>query len=906
MLKDRLTTEYDDMDIDSILSDFHSETVSPADPVHDADGDGEYEYGQILDTEEELSYEEYARLMEERERREAESMLDEDLSYEEYARLMEEREAQSLLDEELSYEEYARLMEEREAQSSVAVEEPEEEVRPYEPNKSRRQQMAEEALDFMANVDMESEAQPADEDERRREWEEQVREFYGASSPAEEKPLEFDSRFNLSGKRENRYYNYDGQELDLSAEEGYVPAKSHESISHWAGDEGLPEYVDDTPKEKRRWGRKKKKKEKRFDDSAVPPPEEQEDYDEEFHGNYSAPKRRANDENYRFADEERIAGVSIYDTFPSFTEFYLGEIMGILYRIRFSSLFASPAANLSSEVEEEPEMDAEKASRYYGGYLNTMKFKLKIAYPLMILLIWLGLGLPIFGALRDIRVAAAMSLATQLTFMLLNLDIVTNGILSPFRRRFGAETLVVAACLITSIDALSVVFDLFGSPHRPLTMMSSLSLFGLMLSAYYSAKGLRKSLRVSGIAELRYSLTAERGTGKAYDTLLRTARSHEGFVRRSEEMPPDEALYIKIAPMILIFAALLTLVLGFVHDSFSETLYVASAILSLGAPASALLCFSLPFCIGSFHIFRHGAAIAGWSGACDIGKSERLIITDRDLFPSDCIKLGNVTLIKNISRATAISYAGTLLFAADTCTAGAVLDLMEKNNKYYASRPGGQNKLCSLMPLKEFEVLSGGGFKGIIDGHVVLLGGMDLMKLMNIKLMHREMSSRAILLAVDGKLVASFEIEYSADTEVRNALTALMRSNNHPIFAVRDFNINPQMLRELFDLPTDGYDFPPYSERFKATDTAAVNDSPISAVICREGLKPLVRAAETGRSIYTTTRLNLWISALSALVGMLLVFAKLVISGTIGAGILFAFALLFTAPVFVLSIMIRM
>ena len=35
----------------------------------------------------------------------------------------------------------------------------------------------------------------------------------------------------------------------------------------------------------------------------------------------------------------------------------------------------------------------------------------------------------------------------------------------------------------------------------------------------------------------------------------------------------------------------------------------------------------------------------------------------------------------------------------------------------------------------------------------------------------------------------------------------LVRSGRHPVFAVRDFNVNPEMLHNTFDLATDGYDF---------------------------------------------------------------------------------------------------
>ena len=63
--------------------------------------------------------------------------------------------------------------------------------------------------------------------------------------------------------------------------------------------------------------------------------------------------------------------------------------------------------------------------------------------------------------------------------------------------------------------------------------------------------------------------------------------------------------------------------------------------------------------------------------------------------------------------------------------------------------------------------------------------------------------------------------------------------------------------------------------------------------------------ADTGRSIYVATRINVYISLLAAIFGMILVFAKLVVSGSISVGFLAAFALLWALPVIVLSIFLR-
>ena len=219
-------------------------------------------------------------------------------------------------------------------------------------------------------------------------------------------------------------------------------------------------------------------------------------------------------------------------------------------------------------------------------------------------------------------------------------------------------------------------------------------------------------------------------------------------------------------------------------------------------------------------------------------------------------------------------------------------DLMEKNG-------------CSLRKIENFEYLPGGGMKGIIDSSVILCGSSDLMQLMNVRVPFRLVGRTSILLAVDGILYGIFNMKYTADPKVRKALVNLMRSNRHPIFALRDFNATPEMLRGCFDVATDGYDFPPYVERFKMSEAVPSEDSKVSAVVCREGLGPLTHMADTGRSMYVTIRMNLLLTLLCALLGMLIVFVKLVGAGSIGVGFLFWYMVLWLIPEVLLSFILK-
>ena len=219
-------------------------------------------------------------------------------------------------------------------------------------------------------------------------------------------------------------------------------------------------------------------------------------------------------------------------------------------------------------------------------------------------------------------------------------------------------------------------------------------------------------------------------------------------------------------------------------------------------------------------------------------------------------------------------------------------ELMEKNN-------------CRMRQVEDFQWLAGGGLQGRIEGSTVLCGSSDLMQLMNVKVPYRLVDRTTVLLAIDGVLYGIFKINYIGLPEIRTALQELIASNRHPIFAIRDFNITPDLLHEVFDVATDGYDFPPYGDRFRISEAKPSETSKVSAVICREGLGPLTHLADTGRSMYVAIRMNLIITAAVAVIGMILVFFKLIGSGEVSAWLPFVLMMLDAIIVSLISLFMR-
>jgi len=714
--------------------------------------------------------------------------------------------------------------------------------------------------------------------------------------------IEIDSRFNLSGKKKRRSMEYGGEALDLSADEDYAPTVQ----SGYAPTQWTPDYDDpvtntgelEEPQRKKHrfsFGKKKKNRQKAetlsesYDPYGGTAPADGERV-QAFDDKDAEPADYAEFDEY--GEEKHYEESEMYFP-PSFREYVLSIFASVFLRMRGSVRGDTVGTMEDTEEDLGPELTPLAASKYYGSFIKSMKLRLRISAVLLLILCYISLELPIPGMLKYLPVASAFCFALQSAIMLLALDVVTNGILNAFRLKLGADSLAVLACLVTGVDAMIVAMSESAAMHMPLCAISSASVVGLLLAAFLNARGMRKALRVPAIGKRFYAVTGELKLKAKELTLLKSLRSYNGFVRRSEEAAPDETAFIKLGLPILLLSLLLAVIVAVVKKSYSDFIYIYSAIICAAVPFTALVAYTLPFFLGSTRVFRSGAAIAGWSGLCDIGSSRNIIITDRDIFPESAIIMESVRIFADEDAQKVISYAGSMMQASGAVSAASFLELMEEND-------------CEMKQVDGFEFLPGGGMKGVIEGHMVLCGSTELMRLMNVRIPFRLTDKTTVLLAIDGILYGIFSLHYEPLPQVRRALVELVRSSRHPVFAVRDFNINPEMLHNTFDISTDGYDFPPYAERLELstpTDDGKIRN--IAAVICNEGLGPLTSVADVGRRMYVSIRANVLINVISAVLGMFFVFVRLVSAGSMSLGTLLVFMLIACVPVILSSLYVN-
>lgn len=528
----------------------------------------------------------------------------------------------------------------------------------------------------------------------------------------------------------------------------------------------------------------------------------------------------------------------------------------IAMKIKQSQVTLGETSYESEDLGEE--MQPDKAARFYDKHIAGLRLRTRIAFVLCVLMAYISYGLPVPGALADAGVKSAVCLIMMISVMFCGLDIITTGIMSIVRFKLHASALIAISCLLCTIDAFLSAASV-SEKVVPFCVIPALTIAFTLLGSVMNARSNKIILNTAAASKHPYVVTAEAELSGGDITLVKGRKPIDGIVRRTEEDGPDESVFGVLTPYFVVAALVLSIIAAVISKDFSSFAHILSGIFVCAAPIAMLITFPMPFFISIKSLIRSGSTIAGWSGLYDIGKAKHLIVTDGDLFPKGCVKISRTRVFAGMEPERIISFAGSIILASGSAMVHPFAELMRK--------AGG-----GLMPVEAFSVHESGGLTAMIDGEDVYCGNAAFMRLMGVVLPEKYVLNNGVYIAVASVICGVFEMEYTASDAVKSALEELVGSDRHAIFAVRDFNITPSMLSVKFDMPTDGFDFPPYSERYAISGAEPSEASKPAALISREGLSALVSLADHGKMLFSRIRLSVMLSVVSAVVGMLVMF----------------------------------
>lgn len=522
------------------------------------------------------------------------------------------------------------------------------------------------------------------------------------------------------------------------------------------------------------------------------------------------------------------------------------------------------AAAKDEKQQETPEMSPDKAVRHYSAHMSSLKSRGRFAVGLSVVMIYLsyavGSALPLTGALKvSTQVQALLLAIMEISVMMTGLDIFTDGILALVRRKPTAQSLVSASCVLSLIDAGVIAAMQDAGVGLPFCAISAVSMTCAIWGEYFRCLGLRTGFRVLNSSKNHYTVTGEKGIAPGDVALLKARQSTQGFVRRSEAEHYGNTVFRVMTPMLLVAAVVLGILAGIVGKQPKCIFHYISAMAAASCAFSATLCFAAPFAAAAHRFSQSGAAVAGWTGVRDIGRSRHVVITDADVFPKGTVEVANIRILEGCLVDKVLSYTGSVIAASGSGLVAPFSELLRRNG-------------CTLAKLENFEPHDGGGMTAMVNGENVCVGNTGFMNLMGIRVPRKISTKNSVYAAINGSLVGIFTVNYSPVSSVQGALVLLLRGKLEPIFAIRDFNITPQMLRTKFKLPTDNFKFPAYAERYRISGAEPDSNSRVAAVIAREGMGPLVDTAERGRRLFGGIRAGTLIAAAGCVFGLLMMF----------------------------------
>ena len=348
------------------------------------------------------------------------------------------------------------------------------------------------------------------------------------------------------------------------------------------------------------------------------------------------------------------------------------------------------------------EMLPDKAAKFYDKHIPWLKLRTKLSFFLSLIMAYISLGFPVSGVLNDVGVKASVLLIMLLSVMLFGADVFVCGAASLIKRRPDANSLVALSCLISVIDAAIIACGVkdYGIPY---CAVAALTMSFTLLGSVLNCRSNRIACRSAAALHNPYTLTAETSVSGEGITLLKSRCGTKDFVRRTEEFGPDEAAYGLMAPYLIIISLLLSIIAAATGGSFRGFAHILSGIFVFSAPFVMLIAYPLPFFVSAKHLIKKGAAIAGWSGLFDIGKSKHVIISDTDLFAKSAISIEKVHILSGTSPEKVLSLACSIISASGSALAPAFMELMRKGNG-------------SLLRIDEFTCHESGGLVALING----------------------------------------------------------------------------------------------------------------------------------------------------------------------------------------------
>ena len=449
----------------------------------------------------------------------------------------------------------------------------------------------------------------------------------------------------------------------------------------------------------------------------------------------------------------------------------------------------------------------------------------------------------------DPMIRALPLLAIEAIVCAIGWRIFAGALRSLKRGKVTSGFLTMLLCLVTLLDtALYAFLPARAALSLPLPVLGAMSVYCALLGESLRLHGMYDTFRIAAIGNAPYIVTVTAGGAAKRvglpDGFSNSARANDPYSRWQSVLLP---VFLAAAVVFGVLSTLETKQNALLAWNLSVMLASANLL------AFPLVC-ALPLQRIAARLAKSGSAVAGFSGADAIRRSNCVILTDGDLFPPGTVTLGGLKVFGEESGKV-ISYAATMAHASES-------GLSRLFDNLLASDGGFREQV------EDVDFYEEGGVGGRIHGETVLFGTAGFMRKRGVNLPRNLGLKTGVFLSVDGTLIAVFAVKYMPAENVDWALHALHHSRITPVLAVRDGNITPALLKRKFGTDARAV-YPKLSTRLALSERGGGRPY---ALLMREGLMPYAEVVLGSKRLCTSARRCTVLAFLAATASTLLAF----------------------------------
>ncbi len=413
----------------------------------------------------------------------------------------------------------------------------------------------------------------------------------------------------------------------------------------------------------------------------------------------------------------------------------------------------------------------------------------------------------------DLRMFFVANLAFLVVAIVMCANTVGGGLISLFTLKADSDSFASMAALGGLVQGVALVVnpDSFatGLWHYYMPVVSLMLMFNTMGKLSMTNRMIAGFRTIAGERRAKFStaqvnakdVAREMTRGQNLDVPyvcfpVRTDFFADYLMLAYEEDYSDEVSKV-LAPVTFSACVLMAFVSFFFSGSAFGAITVFAAAVCVASPFGAALTGNLPMGRMARRLASSGSMVSGYGAVERLGRTNAVIVSSSDLFPSDNITLHKMRVFQKTAPDQAILDAASVICSCESTLSGMFSQMLGEHPEM-------------LRTVENLMYEDGMGLSAWVDGKRVLIGNRELMHQHGIDLPGHEYERQfyeqgfdLLYLANSGELTAVYVLSYNADPATANALEELYERDITLVVYTTDPNITPKMLQDVFSYPAE-------------------------------------------------------------------------------------------------------